>query len=121
MRGQPFEEPGKGYGWAFDELLVARIEMAVAKAAHVMAARCLAFGRLDEAEWAVAQALRSGPGDEQVWEDKLAVAAARGGWAALDRAFKDAERTCGPQPPGTALFEAYKRLRDGHQPPIANR
>ena len=113
VRGQPFEGAGKGYGWAFDEVLVATIEMAVAKAAHLASARCLAFGRLDEAEWAVAQALRAGPGDEQVWEDKLAVAAARGGWAALDRAFKDAERACGPQPPGTVLFDAYQRLRDG--------
>ena len=113
VRGQPFEGAGKGYGWAFDEVLVAKIEMAVAKAAHLASARCLAFGRLDEAEWAVAQALRAGPGDEQVWEDKLAVAAARGGWAALDRAFKDAERACGPQPPGTVLFDTYQRLRDG--------
>jgi DNA-binding SARP family transcriptional activator len=113
VRGQPFEGAGKGYGWAFDEVLVAKIEMAVAKAAHLASARCLALGRLDEAEWAVAQALRAGPGDEQVWEDKLAVAAARGGWAALDRAFHDAERACGPQPPGTVLFDAYQRLRDG--------
>ena len=113
VRGQPFEGAGKGYGWAFDEVLVAKIEMAIAKAAHLASARCLAFGRLDEAEWAVAQALRAGPGDEQVWEDRLAVAAARGGWAALDRAFHDAERACGPQPPGTPLFEAYQRLRDG--------
>ena len=113
VRGQPFDGAGKGYDWAFDEVLVAHIEMEVAKAAHLMSARCLTLGRLDEAEWAVRQGLLAGPGDEQVWEDYLAVAAARGGWPALDQAFKEAERATGPQPPGTPLFEAYKRLRDG--------
>ncbi|MDA8300816.1 MAG: winged helix-turn-helix domain-containing protein [Actinomycetota bacterium] len=113
VRGQPFEGAGKGYSWAFDEVLVAKIEMAVAKAAHLMSARCLNLGRLDEAVWAVRQGLLAGPGDEQVWEDALAVAAARGGWSALDRTWREAERATGPQPPGTPLYEAYKRLRDG--------
>ena len=113
VRGQPFDGAGKAYSWAFDEVLVAKMEMAVAKAAHQMSARCLSVGRLDDAEWAVRQGLLAGPMDEQVWEDVLAVAAARGGWSSLDQAFKDVERATGPQPAGTPLFEAYRRLRDG--------
>ena len=43
VRGEPFQDVGaKSYSWAFEEVLVARIEAAVADAAHLMAQRCLA-------------------------------------------------------------------------------
>lgn len=113
VRGQVLDGVAKAYSWAWEDFTVANLEAAVAKAAHLMSARCLALGRTEEAKWAVGQGLRACRADEAVWEDALAVAVARGGRAALDRAFKEAEEACGPQPPGTVLFEAYRRLRDG--------
>jgi two-component SAPR family response regulator len=111
VRGQPFDVGSGTYSWAFDEVLVAKMETAVAKAAHAMSGRCLAMGRHAEAAWAVRQAILAGPLDEQVREDQLRVAAATAGRVSLDQAWDDVQGALGPQPVGSPLEVLYRRLR----------
>ncbi len=80
VRGEPFAEVApKAYGWAFDEVIVAQMETAIAGTAHVMAERCLAMGKGADAAWAVRQGLLAVPRDERLREDQLVAAAGEGG------------------------------------------
>jgi DNA-binding SARP family transcriptional activator len=112
VRGEPFQDVGaKSYSWAFEEVLVARIEAAVSDAAHLMAQRCLGAGRLIDANWAVRQGLLANPRDEMMHTDALALAAAGEGRAGLDRAWREVQRVMGPQDQRSALLATYQRLR----------
>ncbi len=115
VRGEPFQDVGaKSYSWAFEEVLVARIEVAVADAAHLMAQLCLGAGRIKDADWAVRQGLLANPRDEMLQTDVLALAAAGEGQAGLDRAWREVQRVMGPQDQRSALLATYQRLRSAN-------
>jgi DNA-binding SARP family transcriptional activator len=117
VRGEPFAEVApRAYGWAFDEVLAASMEAAVAATAHAMAERSLATGRRADAAWAVRQGLRGAPRDELVRGDQLTVAAATEGRAGLGRAWEDLQRVLGTQPEGSPLAVVFRRLWSGLGP-----
>jgi hypothetical protein len=111
IRGAPFAEvAAKSYGWAFEEIIVAEMEAAIARAAHEMVERCLLAGEQSEAAWALRQGLLGCPKDVLLREDQLAVAATEGS-AGVERAWRDVEKVLGPQGADSRLGEALKRAR----------
>jgi hypothetical protein len=111
VRGGPFAEvAAKSYGWAFEEIIVAEMEAAIARAAHEMVERCLVAGEQSEAAWALRQGLLGCPKDVLLREDQLAVAATEGS-AGVERAWRDVEKVLGPQAADSRLGEALKRAR----------
>jgi hypothetical protein len=111
VRGAPFAEvAAKSYGWAFEEIIVAEMEAAIARAAHEMVEGCLLAGEQSEAAWALRQGLLGCPKDVLLREDQLAVAATEGS-AGVERAWRDVEKVLGPQAADSRLGEALKRAR----------
>jgi len=111
IRGGPFAEvAAKSYGWAFEEIIVAEMEAAIASAAHEMVERCLLAGEQGEAAWALRQGLMGCPKDVLLREDQLAVAATEGS-AGVERAWRDVEKVLGPQAADSRLGQALKRAR----------
>jgi DNA-binding SARP family transcriptional activator len=95
VRGSPFQgvEPGT-FAWAWTELFVARIEVAVVGAAHRLSDIGIALGDAEQASWAALQGLACSPYDRQLWSDLLE-ASARQGRGALDRSWRHATAVLG--------------------------
>ena len=95
VRGAPFEGVTPGtYVWAWTELIVARIEVAVSKAAMRLSTLLLESGDTDGARWAVFQGLNASPYDRELWGIFLKAAASEGS-AQLDQAIKHATSVLG--------------------------
>ncbi len=95
VRGAPFEGVAPGsFTWAWTELYVARMEVAVSRAAARLAAACLDASEYDTARWAVLKGLSAAPYDRQLWRSFLTVAAGCGP-GELDRAVKHATSVLG--------------------------
>lgn len=95
VRGAPFDGvPSGSYGWAWSELLVSRMEVAITDAAHRLVWLSTASGDLEQAEWAALQGLAAPPYDRRLWEGLLGVAGARGRQK-LARAWRDAQAVLG--------------------------
>ena len=88
VRGAPFEGVAPGsYSWAWTELLVARIEVAVASVAVRLAILHLEHSEPDRARWAALQGLSASPYDRSLWTQFLKAAGA-GGPGELNSAVK---------------------------------
>lgn len=97
VRGAPFDGvPSGSYGWAWSELLVSRMEVAITDAAHRLVSLSTASGDLEQAEWAALQGLAALPYDRRLWEGLLDVAGA-GGRQKLARAWRDAQAVLGAE------------------------
>lgn len=97
VRGAPFDGvPSGSYGWAWSELLVSRMEVAITDAAHRLVSLSSASGDLEQAEWAALQGLAALPYDRRLWGGLLSVAAA-GGRQKLARAWRDAQAVLGAE------------------------
>jgi type IV secretion system protein VirD4 len=95
VRGSPFEGVAPGsFSWAWTELFVSRMEVAVASAASRLGETALAEGDIEMSVWAVLQGLSSSPYDRGLWSIFLQ-ASARSGRDALERAWKSAVAVLG--------------------------
>jgi len=91
VRGAPFEGVVSGtFTWAWTELFVSRMEVAIASAAGRLGEIALAEDNVDLAVWAVLQGLSASPYDRELWTTHLN-ASARSGRDALERAWKSAK------------------------------
>lgn len=88
LRGQPFEGV-RGYDWAFTEGTVVEAEAMIADAAHRLAQLALDRGVADLATWAAMQGLKSVPGSEPLYRDRMEVAHLTGDPAAVDRIVEE--------------------------------
>jgi hypothetical protein len=114
VRGQPFQDvPAKAYSWAWDDLLVSKMEAVISDVAHDMSVRCLASGRHGDAARAIHQGLLALPKDERLLGDGLEAAAVGEGRAGLDRAWRVVQAALGPEAGSSPLFATYKGLREG--------
>jgi hypothetical protein len=88
LRGQPFEGV-RGYDWAFTEGVVVEAEATIADAAHRLARLALDRGDADLATWAAMQGLKSVPGSEPLYRDRMEAAHLIGDPAAVDRIVEE--------------------------------
>lgn len=110
VRGQPFADvAAKTYGWAWEELLVPHMEVAITDAAHKLAILYLRDAQADRAAWAARQGLLAVPKEERLLGDLLEAGAAEG-QGPLKRAWHLVEETLGPQTDGP-LLARYNELR----------
>jgi hypothetical protein len=113
VRGAPFAGvPAGSYGWAWDELIVATMEAAIVEVAHQMAVACMEEGSPKQADWAAGRGLLAVPTDEELLADRLRAAFAMGGYAQLERAWRDARSVLGEQATRGPLGDVYRGLRD---------
>ncbi len=82
------------FTWAWTDLFVARIEVAVTKAALRLSELQLETESADAARWAVLQGLSAAPYDRTLWTNFLKAAAVLG-TGELDRAVKHAGSVLG--------------------------
>lgn len=112
VRGIPFAGvPTGSYGWAWDELIVSGMEAAVIDVAHRMAVACMEQGWPKQADWAAGRGLLAVPTDEELLADRLRAAFAIGGFAQLERAWRDTRSLLGEQATAGPLAEVYEQLR----------
>lgn len=88
LRGQPFEGV-RGYDWAFTEGTVVEAEAIIADSAHRLAQLALDRGDADLATWAAMQGLKSVPGSEPLYRDRMEAAHLNGDPAAVDRIVEE--------------------------------
>ncbi|MHB8506853.1 MAG: AfsR/SARP family transcriptional regulator [Acidimicrobiales bacterium] len=113
VRGAPFAGvPAGSYWWAWDELIVATMEAAIVEVAHQMAVACMEQGWPKQADWAAGRGLLAVPTDEELLADRLRAAFAMGGYAQLERAWRDARSVLGEQATRGPLGDVYRGLRD---------
>lgn len=89
VRGQPFEEVGSGYEWAFTEGIITEAEATIADAAHRLAQLLLQVGDHAGATWAAQRGLNSVPGSEPLYRDRMEAAHLAGDPAAVDRIVEE--------------------------------
>jgi DNA-binding SARP family transcriptional activator len=95
VRGAPFEGVAAGtFTWAWTELFVSRMEIAIAAAAKRLGALALAENDVALSVWAVLQGLSASLYDRELWHAYL-VASARSGREVLERAWKSASAVMG--------------------------
>jgi type IV secretion system protein VirD4 len=95
VRGAPFEAVAAGtFTWAWTELFVSRMEVAIAEAAKRLGALALDGNEVALSVWALLQGLSASPYDRDLWHAYL-VASARSGREALERAWKSASAVLG--------------------------
>jgi DNA-binding SARP family transcriptional activator len=95
VRGAPFEGVAPGtFTWAWTELFVSRMEVAIASAARRLAALALAQNDAELSTWAALQGLSASPYDRELWSTYLH-ASARSGRDALERSWKSAQAVLG--------------------------
>ena len=111
IRGTPFGALRLG-DWAVFDGTQSQVESMVAEAALRWAASLAAWGRGDEAEWIVRQALRSSPYDERLYRALLQALEVQGNRLRLRRAMADLRMLAGEalHPETTAL---YRGLLEG--------
>lgn len=108
VRGAPFEGVASGsYSWAWGELFVSRMEVAVADAARRLAVLGLASGDVGKARAAATKGLACAPYDRRLWELMLESASALGR-GELDRTWKHAVAVLGDDV--ADLRECFDRL-----------
>jgi len=79
VRGRPFAGVGSpGYAWVYSELLMSKIEVAIAKVALFVSDIYIRLGDIVSASWAARQGLVGVPGDIGLWRYYLATARAIG-------------------------------------------
>lgn len=118
VRGRPFE--GWSFAWIEVERLDGAMEAAISDAAQELAALALEDGDIDTARFAVEQGLRAVPSAEALLRSAMRVAAAVGDRAALERAWRDAQRVAAgldalaePEPETAELYESLRRSMSG--------
>jgi DNA-binding SARP family transcriptional activator len=112
VRGAPFEGVAPGsFTWAWTELFVSRMEVAIASAARRLGELALAQNDLELSTWAALQGLSATPYDRELWATYLN-ASARSGRDALERSWKSARAVLGDDVRDLALL--LETLR-GHQ------
>ncbi len=89
LRGQPFEGVTSGYEWAFTEGIITETEAMIADAAHRLAQLLLAGGDHEAAAWAAQRGLKSVPGSEPLFRDRMEAAHLAGDPAAVDRIVEE--------------------------------
>jgi len=95
VRGAPFEGVVSGtFTWAWTELFVSRMEVAIASVARRLGEIALDDNDVDLAVWAVLQGLSASPYDRDLWTTYL-IASAPSGRDALERAWKSARAVLG--------------------------
>jgi hypothetical protein len=113
VRDAPFAGAAKGtFGWAWEELVVAAMETAIADIAHRMSRACLAAGNATQADWAASRGLLAVPSDETLLADRLEAAFSMGGHGHLERAWRDTRSILGDQADTGPLAEVHARLRN---------
>jgi DNA-binding SARP family transcriptional activator len=114
VRGAPFEGvPSGTFTWAWTELFVSRMEVAVASAARRLGELALADNDLELSVWAALQGLSASPYDRELWTMCLD-ASARQGRDALERAWKSAMAVLGED--ARDLASVIERLRSQAAP-----
>jgi hypothetical protein len=103
VRGSPFEGVAPGtFTWAWTELFVSRMEVAVASAAKRLGELALAQNDSEVAIWAILQGLSASPYDRELWSAHLH-ASARSGRDALEGSWKSAKAVLGDDARDLAL------------------
>jgi DNA-binding SARP family transcriptional activator len=109
VRGAPFEAVASGtFTWAWTELFVSRMEVAVASAARRLGELALAENDVELSTWAVLQGLSASPYDRELWSAHLN-ASARSGRDALERSWKSAQAVLGDD--SRDLADVFEHLR----------
>jgi len=118
VRGRPFE--GWSFAWIEVERLDGAMEAAISDAAQELAALALEEGDLDTARFAVEQGLRAVPSAEALLRYAMRTVAATGDRAALERAWRDAQRVAAnldalaePEPETADLYQSLRRSMNG--------
>ncbi len=88
LHGPPFEGV-RGYDWAFTDGTVVEAEAMIADAAHRLARLALDRGDAGGATWAASQGLKSVPGSEPLYRDRMEAAHLNGDPAAVDRIVEE--------------------------------
>jgi DNA-binding SARP family transcriptional activator len=114
VRGAPFEGvPSGTFTWAWTELFVSRMEVAVASAARRLGELALADNDLEVSVWAALQGLSASPYDRELWTMCLD-GSARQGRDALERTWKSAMAVLGED--SRDLASVIERLRSQAAP-----
>lgn len=124
VRGRPFAHVVKGtFTWAFSELLVSEIEVAVGDAAHRLASLALDAGDPVTAAKAASKGLLVVPAMECLYQDRMMAAAMARDRDALNQVRRDAERSLSALGPDEELSEEmlalYYQLLDALRRPEA--
>lgn len=118
VRGAPFEGVDSGYSWAWNELFVSQMEVAIIAVAHRLASLALSQGDYEQASLATIAGLSASPYDRSLWQDGLMAAKGRGGLE-LDRMWRDAVAVLGSD--ASDLTGYVESLRAGNAQPTNQR
>jgi DNA-binding SARP family transcriptional activator len=95
VRGAPFDAVASGsFTWAWTELFVSGMEVAVATAARRLGALAIAQDDIELSVWALLQGLSASPYDRELWSAYLG-ASARSGRDVLETSWKNAKAVLG--------------------------
>jgi DNA-binding SARP family transcriptional activator len=110
VRGTPFAGAGDRYGWAWTELLVSQMSVAITDAAHRLARLALQDGDAALANWSAERGLSAVPTEESLHEDRMAAAVLGGDRTSFERFWRDAVAALGPQAEQGPLGATHRRL-----------
>jgi DNA-binding SARP family transcriptional activator len=100
------------YTWAWSEQIVSAIEVAVSDAAAALAKLALEQQDADTATWAANQGLRSCPGNEALYQLRMAASAQAGDFDGVDQAYREAVRAARALDPLDDVAPATRQLHE---------
>ena len=103
VRGAPFEGVESGYNWAWSELIVSQMEVAIIAVARRLSSLAMANNNYELASWASITGLSASPFDRSLWQDAL-TAAAGYGTREIDRRWRDAVAVLGSDASDLSAF-----------------
>lgn len=93
VRGIPFEGTKGGWTWTDLENWTSRLSALASDAAHIVAQWSLERGDVQRALWATAQGLRTAPGDEVLYRDRMQAHDRAGNLAGVEAVMQELRRT----------------------------
>jgi DNA-binding SARP family transcriptional activator len=100
------------YTWAWSEQLVSAIEVAVTDAAATLGRLALEHGDPTTATWAANQGLRACPGNEALYQLRMAASAQAGDFDGVDQAYREAVRAARALDPLDDVAPATRQLHE---------
>lgn len=103
VRGTPFEGVESGYGWAWSELFVSQMEVAIISVARRLSSLAMENNDYELASRASMTGLSASPFDRGLWQDTLSAAAGYGR-REIDRRWRDAVAVLGSDASDLSVF-----------------
>ena len=110
---EPFDDVQPNtYTWAWSEQVVSAIEVAVTDAAATLGRLALEHGDPTTAMWAANQGLRACPGNEALYQLRMAASAQAGDFDGVDQAYREAVRAARALDPLDDVAPATRQLHE---------